>query len=313
LVNGVLRHLEGGNEALEKLLQGRSQAEQLALQFSHPAWLIERWLATYGELKTRQLLHYNNQAPLMGFRINRLKADAKDFFDNPTFAAAMEPCELPYFFLSREFSLFETALQEGILSVQNPTQALAPLLLNPAPQSVVIDLCAAPGGKAMFMAELMHNQGEVIAVDRYEQKLRKLENHAQALGLTIIRTVAGDARSFAPNLQADAVLLDAPCSGTGVIGRRAELRWKVTPAMVAELQGLQAELLDHAATLLKPQGRLVYATCSIEPEENGEQVAAFLQRHPNFVAEPHAQHLTLPGDRYGYDGGFCQLMYKMCE
>ena len=176
------------------------------------------------------------------------------------------------------------------------------------------------------MAELMENSGQITAVERYEQKLVKIEDHARALGITIIKTVAEDARSFVPDNQPDAILLDAPCSGTGVLGRRAELRWKLNPDTLRELQVLQAELLDHAAELLDKGGILVYATCSIEPEENSLQIEAFLQRHPEFIADPVSEQipeqfrsgnkdngaiLTLPGAHPGFDGGFCQRMRKI--
>jgi 16S rRNA (cytosine967-C5)-methyltransferase len=175
------------------------------------------------------------------------------------------------------------------------------------------------------MAELMQNSGELTAVDLYEQKLLKTENHSRALGITIITTAVADARSYVPEKRPDSILLDVPCSGTGVLGRRAELRWKLTTATLQELQTLQAELLDHAAELLDKDGILVYATCSIEPEENALQIEAFLQRHPDFAADPvsdsmpeafrHGEKgkgaiLTMPGQYPGFDGGFCQRLRK---
>ena len=171
--------------------------------------------------------------------------------------------------------------------------------------------CSAPGGKATFMAELMQNSGHIISVDRYEKKLLRMEAHTAALGITIIKTIAADARSFVPDLRPDALLLDAPCSGTGVLGRRAELRWKLSPGRLLELQILQAELLDHAAALLDKDGVLVYATCSLEPEENSLQIETFLQRHREFIADPEGAILTLPGERPGFDGGFCQRLHKI--
>ena len=326
LVNGVLRKIIPENVTLDEWLKEKNTEEQLAVKYSHPQWLVERWLKAYGREKCEATLIYNNQFPSFGLRINRLKNSAGLFFSDPAMAdAAHEKCGIENFFLSKDFSSFEPAIIDGRLTVQNPTQALACLLLNPAPGSKVLDLCAAPGGKATFMAELMNNSGQITAVDLYEQKLAKTTSHAEALGITIIRTVAEDARSFAPDVRPDAILLDAPCSGTGVLGRRAELRWKLTPETLLELQILQAELLDHAAELLDDDGVLVYATCSIEPEENILQIYAFLRRHPDFIAEPaggsvpepfrHGDEgcgtlLTLPGEHPGFDGGFCQRLRK---
>jgi 16S rRNA (cytosine967-C5)-methyltransferase len=326
LVNGVLRKITPHSVALDEWLKEKNTEEQLAVKYSHPQWLVDRWLKAYGWEKCEALLLYNNQFPSFGFRINRLKNSAGKLFSDPTMAAVThEECGIENFFLSKDFSSFEPAVIDGRLTVQNPTQALACLLLNPAPGSNVLDLCAAPGGKATFMAELMNNSGQITAVDRYEQKLAKTDAHAEALGITIIRTVAEDARSFTPGIRPDAILLDAPCTGTGVLGRRAELRWKLNPETLRELQILQAELLDHAAELLNEDGVLVYATCSIEPEENSMQIYSFLRRHSDFTVDPVGGHipepsrqgnngcgaiLTLPGEHHGFDGGFCQRLRK---
>ncbi len=310
LVNGVLRKITPESVTLEEWLKEKNPEEQLALRYSHPQWLIERWMKIFGKEKTESILLYNNQFPLFGFRINRLKMPASRLVANTGAAAEYQKCNLENFFLSKDFNTYEPAVADGLLTVQNPTQGLACLLLNPVAGSVVLDLCSAPGGKATFMAELMQNKGQIIAVDLYDQKLPKIEAHANALGITIITTVAADARNYQPEVHPDAILLDAPCSGTGVLGRRAELRWKLSPGMLHELQILQAELLDHAAELLHEGGVLLYATCSIEPEENKLQIEAFLQRHPDFIADPEEMHLTLPGDYPGFDGGFCQRLQK---
>ena len=327
LVNGVLRKITSEGVTLDEWLKDKKPEEQLSLKYSHPLWLVERWMNTYGREKTEAILAYNNEFPLLGFRINRLKTSGEQLFLDPALeGVSRELCGVDNFFLSKEFISFEPAVNDGLLTVQNPTQSLACLLLDPKPGSVVLDFCAAPGGKATFIGELMENSGEVIAVDLYEQKLLKSESHAKALGITIIHPVVGDARSFVPDVRPDAIILDAPCTGTGVLGRRTELRWKVNPGMLLELQKLQAELLDHAADLLDVDGVMVYATCSIEPEENMLQVKSFLDRHPDFVADTQyggvpldfLKHLssagavlTLPGEYPGFDGGFCQRLRKV--
>ena len=326
LVNGVLRKITPESVALDEWLKDKSLEEQLATKYSHPLWLVERWLSNYGREQTEAILAYNNQFPLFGFRINRLRTSLKEFFSDLVLEAAThEECGIENFFLSKDFNSFEPAVTEGLCSVQNPTQALACLLLSPREESTVLDLCAAPGGKSTYMAELMQNQGELTSVDLYEQKLLKTETHSKALGITIITTVVADARSYTQEKRPDSILLDVPCSGTGVLGRRAELRWKLTPATLKDLLTLQEELLDHAAELLDEGGILVYATCSIEPEENTGQIEAFLLRHPDFAADTenesvpevfrHGQAgkgaiLTLPGMYPGFDGGFCQRLRK---
>jgi 16S rRNA (cytosine967-C5)-methyltransferase len=326
LTNGVLRKITPETVDLDAWLQEKTLPERLAVTHSHPQWLVERWLRTYGEEQCLSMLVYNNRPPMFGFRINRLKTTAESFFSSPLYAQAhREECGIDHFFVSRDFSPFESALCQGLLSVQNPTQALACLLLNPPAGSTVLDMCAAPGGKSTLIAEIMQNRGSVTALDLYEQKLRKLETRACELGITIIVTKAADARSYRTEKKTGFILLDAPCTGTGVLGRRAELRWRLEPGKVRELAALQAELLDNAADMLDDGGILVYATCSVEPEENELQVESFLLRHPEFEtdadcsglpetfrekAAKNGSILTLQGDRAGFDGGFCQRLRK---
>jgi len=327
LVNAVLRNISPESVLPQNLPEQTGETGGLAVASSHPEWLVEHWLKHYGKEKTASMLAYDNRTPLTGFRINTLKTTPEHFLapgaspDRP----AVIPCNPGMFFLTAEFGFFETAIKHGLLTVQNPTQGLACLLCSPPPESTVLDLCAAPGGKSTFLGELMQNRGEIIAIDRYAQKLEKLTSHAGELGITIIAAVAADARSFLPEKKPGFILLDAPCTGSGVLARRAELRWKISPELIAELALLQAELLDHAASLLETEGVLVYSTCSIEPEENEQQIEAFLARHPEFsrdcssgmLPEPFASKtaldgsmLTLPGEYPGFDGGFAQRLKK---
>jgi len=329
LVNALLRKIDPGSALQVAVQKETSEIRRLAVATSHPEWLIERWIDRYGTDQTGAMLDYNNRTPLTGFRINTLKTTPDDF------ASAHDPQKhirkaagLDDFFLSEEFTLFETFVRQGLLTVQNPTQGLCCRLCNPNRGALVLDLCAAPGGKATYLGELMQNAGSITAVDLYGAKLEKLTRHAAELGISIITTVAADARTFQPGAKPDIILLDAPCSGSGVLARRAELRWKISPSMLAELVSLQAEILDHAASLLGADGILVYATCSIEPEENERQIDAFLGRHPEFTREPLAgivpepfdasasengSILMLPGQETGFDGGFAQRLKKNAD
>ena len=328
IVNGVLRKIASEKEpSFDVILAKEPFSKQISIQQSHPEWLVRRWLDFYGEEKTKAMLTSNNRAPLTALRINTLKTTPETMF------AALRDASVTYtkvlgeqFILTRDFNACEPFIHLGLLTVQNPTQALPCLLLNPLPGDYILDMCAAPGGKTTFLAELMRNKGNIVAVDRYPNKCTKIMKRAEALGITIIQTVAEDAKTMRPDRPPDAVLLDAPCTGTGVLGRKAELRWRTTPEKLEELTSLQAELLDHAAKLLKPGGILVYATCSVEPEEISHQINRFLERHPDFsreaspmplpVAKPGTLKseagtcLTLPGEHEGFDGGFAQRMRK---
>lgn len=273
------------------------------------------------------MLACNNESPLTTFRINTLKTSPETMFEAMKDASVTFSTSVPeQFILTKDFDACKPFIHLGLLTVQNPTQALPCLLLNPQPGNIILDMCAAPGGKATFLAELMQNKGSLVAVDRYPNKCKKIMQRAEVLGITIIQTVAEDARTMRPGKSPDAVLLDAPCTGTGVLGRKAELRWRTSLEKLDELTSLQAELLDHAAKLLKPGGILVYATCSVEPEENQMQIDSFLERHPDFSRESPpvtlsqdifreqktapGSFLTLPGQHEGYDGGFAQRLRK---
>ncbi|NTU58952.1 MAG: 16S rRNA (cytosine(967)-C(5))-methyltransferase [Chlorobiaceae bacterium] len=309
LVNGLLRNISTETVHLDRWTAKMQDAERLSIIHSYPAWLTGRWIERYGIGQAETMLAHGNLPPATGYRINRLKSDPEKLFAMPTLSSARRLENDPeYFFFSKEFAAFEQLLKEGVVSVQNPTQGLACLLAAPKPGSVVYDMCAAPGGKSTFMAELMGNTGRIISLDRSAGKIERLESNAKALGITIIEAREGDALTFDPGCVPDTILLDAPCTGTGVVGRRAELRWRTTAEKLQELAGLQAAMLDRAAQLLSTGGILVYATCSVEPEENELQVEAFLQRHPEFIAE--TQTLTLPGSREGFDGGFAVRFSK---
>ncbi|MBN1278568.1 MAG: 16S rRNA (cytosine(967)-C(5))-methyltransferase [Chlorobium sp.] len=326
LVNALLRKIDPDKTLHEVLLKETQEIRRLAITFSHPEWLIERWSAIYGLDKTIAMLEYNNRTPLTGFRINTLKTTFQEFVSTHGMNESINTITgLDNFFLAEDFSRFEPFIKKGFLTVQNPTQSLACRLCNPSPGSNVIDLCAAPGGKSTFLGELMRNSGSITSVDLYSKKLEKLTAHATELGISIISTVASDARNFVPASMPDIILLDAPCSGSGVLARRAELRWKLSLAMLTELITLQAGLLEHAASLLGADGVLVYATCSIEAEENQNQIDAFLRNHPEFARDPqngtlpepfagsaseNGSILMLPGELSGFDGGFVQRLKK---
>ncbi len=326
IVNAVLRKIPKDREAAEAPLRAEPPAKRLSIASSHPEWLVLRWLERYGEEKTLAMLSANNEPPLTGLRVNALKT-SPETMRKALLDAGVVPVEtgMERFMLTRDFTSVEPFVRLGLVTVQNPTQALPCLLLGACPGNTVLDMCAAPGGKSTFLGELMQNKGRIIALDRYPNKCEKIARRAESLGITIIETIAGDALDSAGEERPDAILLDTPCTGSGVLARRPDLRWRITPGKLDELTALQARLLDRAAGLLRAGGILVYATCSVEEEENGRQIDRFLDRHPDFVRErsPHAlpeifssreekpgSYLTLPGEHEGFDGGFAQRLRK---
>ncbi|AAM71845.1 MAG TPA: 16S rRNA (cytosine(967)-C(5))-methyltransferase [Chlorobaculum sp.] len=311
LVNGLLRNISKATIDLDAWTAEMPESKRLSILYSFPEWLAARWLMRYGPDATLAMLAHGNLPPATGYRINRLKANPETLLARPELSDAKRVADadgLDRFFFSKQFALLEPLLKEGLVSVQNPAQGQACLMAAPEPGSTVFDMCAAPGGKSTFMAELMENRGRIIALDRTPAKVARIASNASALGITIIEPREGDALTFDPGCAMDTILLDAPCTGTGVLGRRAELRWRTTPEKLRELAALQAAMLDRAASLLRPGGVLLYATCSVEPEENELQTEAFLKRHPEFIAE--ASRLTLPGSHEGFDGGFAARFRK---
>lgn len=321
LANGILRTLQRQRDDLPQPQTGDA-AEDLAIRHSHPTWIARRWLRRFGPADTEALLRHNNRRPAYGLRPNLLRTDAEAFREALA-AEGVEHVPSPYlsdFVRAERLQPVVRAgwLEDGRCAVQDESAGLVVRLLDPQPGETVIDTCAAPGGKALYAAERMQNDGRLIALDIHENRLRLVRTAAEAHGASIIRTEAADARTLARRTDlpsADRVLVDAPCSGLGVLARRADLRWQRQPEDVPALTALQDDLLDAATTHVRPGGLLVYSTCTLAPEENEERVAAFLDRHAGFRLEPAPAHLpravvtargtlaTLP-HRHGIDGAF---------
>jgi len=288
VANAVLRSLTRGDFAWPDA--GEDPAGFLAATTSHPKWIIERWLSRWDYERTRQQVLWDNARPAIWMRGNRLRGDTSwpegrlreadiDFEQHQDFDG--------YFKL--QGSLYPDAaalVQAGDFSIQDPSASLAIRLLNPQPGMKILDLCAAPGGKTTQMAELGGNEAVIVAVDKSPHRLEKLKESMQRLGIGGVVTVAADGCTFDSQRSAfglfDAVLVDAPCSGLGVLARRADLRWRRQPEEIAELAQLQLELLRAGSRCLRPGGCLIYSTCTIEPEENEQVVLNFIHESDSF-------------------------------
>jgi 16S rRNA (cytosine967-C5)-methyltransferase len=285
VVNGMLRQyirVEG-----DPLKLPEDPVQRLGIFHSYPDWIVQQWLEQFGEEETEKLCEWFNQPPSLNLRVNLLRT-------------SMEEVEAAFSGISR-IPLLPQALQltgktgaiqnlsgftEGWWTVQDASAQLVVHLLDPQPGEVVIDACAAPGGKTTHIAELMQDRGIIWACDRAASRLRKVKENAKRLHLNSIQTLTGDSRNFPQFIQtADRVLVDAPCSGLGTLHRHPDIRWRQTPEKLQELATLQQELLASAATWVKPGGILVYATCTLNPLENEEVVKSFLQTHPNWRIE----------------------------
>ncbi len=308
LVNAVLRRLAAAGEPAPPAAS-EDPAANLAVLSSHPRWLVERWIARWGLDETRALCAANNAPPAATLRVNLLRT-TRDAVAARLRARGLTvtPGGLPEALSVRGTLALRLDLhQEGLVTVQDEGAMLVAHLLDPRPGETVLDATAGLGGKSTHLAELMHNQGRIIALDVQPAKLRALSALCARLGLDIVEAHHLDARQAGRRFRglADRVLVDAPCSGLGVIRRRPEIRWRVDPATPQTAAAQQGRLLDGVTGALQPGGTLVYAVCSLEPEEGEEVIAGFLRRHPEFAAEE--TRLLLP-HRDGMDGFYmCRL------
>ncbi|MDO3409378.1 16S rRNA (cytosine(967)-C(5))-methyltransferase RsmB [Saccharibacillus sp. CPCC 101409] len=292
MVNGVLRSIlrEEGELTLPDDLPA---AERIALEHSHPLWLVERWIAQYGEETAEAVCAANNQPPKTSLRVNTLRGSREELLGEleaeGRTVRASELSPLGVIVESGGNLADDHGYRDGRFSIQDESSMLVAEALAPEPGMKVLDCCAAPGGKTAHIAEKMQNRGEIVANDLHEHKQGLIAEQAERLNLSCVETSVGDALTLKDRYEPasfDRVLLDAPCSGFGVIRRKPDLRWAKTPDDAASIAKLQRQLLGSVAGLVKPGGILVYSTCTIEREENQRAVAEFLRDHAEFVSEP---------------------------
>ncbi|NLM46989.1 MAG: 16S rRNA (cytosine(967)-C(5))-methyltransferase RsmB [Firmicutes bacterium] len=300
-VNGVLRGALRRKNSLPWPDKRENTAEYMSLRYAHPRWMVKRWLGRFSPGETEKLLLANNTAPPVTVRVNTLRTDRESLLSR----LAAEGVEAEAGRLAPEAVIIKNSsglgslasYREGLFQVQGESAVLASRILAPAPGSRVLDMCSAPGGKTTHLAALMQNRGEIVALDVYPHRLELVRANAKRLGADIITTVLLDGREITPKQYGlfDYILLDAPCSGLGVIRRKPDIKWRRRENEIPALAALQKELLERAAAVLAPGGVLVYSTCTNEPEETTEQLDAFLVRHPEFSPSPFA--VSLPPNR----------------
>lgn len=294
MVNGVLRNVIRRREELV-IPQDLPAAKRISLQHSFPEWMVARWIKQYDEATAEQICISNNEAPSVSIRVNTHRTSRTamlELLQSEGYEVEISPLSPDGILVHGGGNMALTSwYQEGLISVQDESSMLVAEAVQVQAGMNVLDCCAAPGGKSVHLAEKMNNNGHIIANDIHEHKRQLVDDQAERLQLSIIETTVGDALTLAERYPAgsfDRILLDAPCSGLGVIRRKPDLKWNKSMADIKEIVQLQQQLLQNISTLLKPDGILVYSTCTIERSENEAIVESFLHQNKEFEVVPFA-------------------------
>lgn len=286
MVNGVLRSFL--RQGVPELSAIKEPLERLALETSFPLWLVQRWESQYGYEETRKMCETSLRPPAVTVRVNRVRttvAEALSRLEAEGLEARAGDLASDALVIEKGNVFTSSLYEEGHITIQDESSMLVAAAVGVAPGMKVLDACAAPGGKSTHLAEQMNNEGTVFAYDLHEHKVKLIREQAIRLGLTSIQAEPCDARVLPQRTgqeQFDCVLVDAPCTGLGVIRRKPDIKWTKKEEDIGKIKAVQAEILTAVAPLVKSGGTLVYSTCTIEKEENEEQLQQFLAAHPDF-------------------------------
>ncbi|TWT04672.1 16S rRNA (cytosine(967)-C(5))-methyltransferase RsmB [Planomicrobium sp. CPCC 101079] len=307
VVNGVLRSIQ--RNGVRSFNTISDPIEKISIETSHPAWMIRRWSEQFGMEKAREMALENNKIPAQTVRVNTVKATVEEVIEMlESEGLEATPSNLvPECLVVTNGQPARTAtFEKGFITIQDESSMLPVYGLQLKPGMKVLDMCAAPGGKTTHIAEKMNNQGSLFAMDLHEHKVKLIDETAARLGHTIIETAAGDSKESTERFgmeQFDRILVDAPCSGLGVIKRKPDIKYTKKEEDFARLQEIQYALLDQAAQLLKKDGIVVYSTCTVDAVENRGTAERFLKEHP----EMEKIQVSLPEALGKKNTGFVQI------
>ena len=325
LTNAILRNIIRSKNGIRYPDPNEDLPGYLSAYYSHPSWMVKRYLERFGREDTEKLLTSNNEKPYLTLKVNAIKTTPDDFkyLLNSVNLKFKPGRYLPEFFQLQNLTNI-TAWEyfgKGYFNIQDESAGLACRLLGAQPEMKVLDLCAAPGGKSAYLAGAMQNKGEIIAIDRYESRLKILRRNMYRLGISCVKTIETNALDYNDG-DFDRVLADVPCSGSGTLSKKPDIKWKKDLFDLRRMNELQFKLLLKAATLVKVGGFVVYSTCSIEPEENFNIVKKFLDEHSNFklinadegfpkeLVDGNGCIQTLP-HKHNMDGAFAAKLQRL--
>jgi 16S rRNA (cytosine967-C5)-methyltransferase len=325
MVNAVLRNVIKNKFNIALPDPKVDLSERLSIEFSHPKWMIERWLSRYGLSNTKKILSFNNERPSIHLR-RKMHGLSRQQFEHDVRTLCESACGYLNLYYKMKVSLAPEnlrLLQNGLCSVQAPSSGWVVAMMDLRIGDRVADLCSAPGGKATLAAEIVGEKGSVVACDRARWKTRMTSEAVNAMGLMNVYPVICDSTKLPFKRQFDKILLDAPCTGSGVLQRHPDGRVVRKPEDVEDMRGLQSRLLDSAAVMVDKGGIIVYSTCSLEREENEGQVERFLADHPDFKLSPppttipamfidNNDCLRITPFEHGMDGMF-GARFKKCD
>jgi len=284
-VNGILRSiLREGVRSTEEITD---DVERLSIETSHPLWMVKRFVSQYGFETTEKMLIENNEPPVQTLRVNLFKRTVEQvlsLFTQEGYTVAQSNIIPECIYLINGQAAKSTAFEKGFITIQDESSMIPAYVLQAEPGMTVLDMCSAPGGKTTHIAEKMKNTGKLVAMDIHQHKLKLVKENADRLGFSFIETVEMDGRKALevyPEESFDRILVDAPCSGLGVMKRKPDIKYTKSEKDFTTLKPIQLNLLESAYKLLKPDGILVYSTCTVDREENEGTTELFLQEHPD--------------------------------
>ncbi|MFC2950158.1 16S rRNA (cytosine(967)-C(5))-methyltransferase RsmB [Virgibacillus sediminis] len=288
-VNGVLRSVQ--RKGVRETASIKDETKRLAVETSHPEWLVKRWVSFYGVDTAKEMCEANLARKTHSVRVQPMRISRDEAVDRLNEEGLKtRPSEFSrQGIIIEEGNVLKSSLyKEGYLTIQDQSSMLVAEMLRPEPGMKVLDACSAPGGKATHIAEKMNNQGSVHAYDLHKKKVKLIDEKSEALELSIIHANQADARKLREQHEEesfDRILVDAPCSGLGVVRGKPEIKYGKEEADIKRLSQIQYDILDHLAPLLKQDGLLVYSTCTVDMEENEQVVEKFLENHQNFQVD----------------------------